>query len=98
MTHFSHERDRDAASALVTPPAAFPAAAVIRAMPANWSPAIEPDPWQLRPGRGPMTWRAWLLVTGIWTMFGIFSANQSMLFNALRGEDVPGADTYAITL
>jgi signal transduction histidine kinase len=98
MTQFPSDRDRSAAAALVTPPAAFPAAAVIRALPASASHLATPDPVVARQPVGTMSLRAWMFAFLAWTLFGIFSANQTMVFYALTDLEVSTRDTYLVTL
>ncbi len=98
MTQYSSDRDRSTAAALVTPAAAFPAAAVIRALPASTSHQLEADGVLTRPPSGTMSLRAWLLAFLAWTVFGIFSANQTMVFYALTDFEISTRDTYLVTL
>ena len=101
MKPFSSHPDSsasDAASGLVTPPAAFPAAAIIRSLPATAVRVLEPDAHGSRGSRAGMTWRAWLLAFGAWTLFGILQSNQNMLLNALTGYETPARDLYVVTV
>ena len=101
MKPFSSHADpspSDSASGLVTPPAAFPAAAIIRSLPAAAVRVLEPETLGSRGSRAGMTWRAWLLAFGIWTLFGVLQSNQNMLLDALTGRTTPARDLYIVTI
>ena len=102
MKPFSSHADSsasDAASGLVTPPAAFPAAAIIRSLPAAAVRVLESDAPGPRASRAAMTWKAWLLAFGVWTLFGVLQSNQALLLNALQGRtEIPARDLYIVTM
>lgn len=79
----------------LTPAAAFPAAAVMRELRAMEhraaAPALEHPMWRRA--------RPWLLIFAAWTVFGIFTANQSYLFYAVTfSREIPWRDLYAVSL